>query len=123
MEFAFRPGFLNSRKTGNLSFFRFVLIFCCMKFHPHPMKSHSILLRVSMPYRCLMSAVSLASLFAAGNALAYKVERVCETTEATNKKPSVSVCKTVLVKPSPAAAKDDKKEPPKAEKPAAAGHH
>ena len=87
------------------------------------MKPHAILPRASMPYRCLMSAVSLASLFAAGNALAYKVERVCKTTEATNKKPSVNVCKTVLVKASPTAAKDEKKEPPKAEKPAAAGHH
>lgn len=72
---------------------------------------------------CNVAAVSLLCLFPAGNALAYKVERVCEKTEATNKKPAVNICKTVLVKASPAATKDDKKEAPKAEKPAAAGHH
>lgn len=58
---------------------------------------------------------------AADNALAYKVERVCEMTEATGKKPAMKVCKTLLVKPGAdgqAAKKEEKKE----EKPAA-GHH
>ena len=87
------------------------------------MKPHAILPRASMPYRCLMSAVSLASLFAAGNALAYKVERVCEMTEATSKKPATKVCKTLLVKAGPAQSKEDQKEVPKAEKQAAAAHH
>ena len=54
-------------------------------------------------------------------AWAYKVERVCETTEATGKKPATKVCKTLLVKPG-ADNKDAKKEEKKEEKPAA-GHH
>jgi hypothetical protein len=58
---------------------------------------------------------------ASDNALAYKVERVCEMTEPTNKKPAMKVCKTLLVKPGSegkAAQKEEKKE----EKPAPAHH-
>ncbi|MFM6993076.1 MAG: hypothetical protein ACKOWD_17775 [Rhodoferax sp.] len=55
------------------------------------------------------------------NAWAYKVERVCEMTEPTAKKPATKVCKTLLVKPG-AEAKADKKEEKKEEKPAPAHH-
>ena len=89
----------------------------------HRMKSHSIPPRSSMAHLCWVLAVSLLSLCAAGNALAYKVERVCEMTEATSKKPATKVCKTLLVKAGPAQSKEDQKEVPKAEKPAAAAHH
>ncbi len=58
---------------------------------------------------------------AGGNALAYKVERVCETSEPTGKKPATKTCKTLLVK-AEGAAKDEKKEAKKEEKPAP-GHH
>jgi len=68
------------------------------------------------------AAVVLACLGAAGDALAYKVERICEMTEATNKKPAVKVCKTLLVQASPGAAKDDKKAAPGSEKSGAASH-
>lgn len=68
------------------------------------------------------AAVVLACLGAAGDALAYKVERICEMTEATNKKPAVKVCKTLLVQASPGAVKDEKKEAPPAQKPGAAVH-
>ena len=64
----------------------------------------------------------LACLGAAGDALAYKVERVCAMTEATNKKPAVKVCKTLLVQARPGAAKDDKKAAPGAEKSGVASH-
>ena len=63
----------------------------------------------------------LVGLFTSANALAYKVERVCEMKEPTAKKPATKVCKTVLVKPG-AEGKADKKEEKKEEKPAA-GHH
>jgi len=62
-----------------------------------------------------------AALHASDHALAYKVERVCEMTEPTGKKPAMKVCKTLLVKPGAdgqAAKKEEKKE----EKPAAAHH-
>ena len=65
--------------------------------------------------------VFLAGLAAAGNALAYKVERICETSEPTVKKPATKTCKTVLVR-AEGAAKDEKKEAKKEEKPAG-GHH
>jgi hypothetical protein len=63
----------------------------------------------------------LFCLTAGGNALAYKVERVCETSEPTVKKPATKTCKTLLVRPD-GAGKDQKKEAKKEEKPAA-GHH
>ena len=62
----------------------------------------------------------LVCLASGGNALAYKVERVCETSEPTVKKPATKTCKTVLVR-ADGAGKDVKKEEKK-EKPAA-GHH
>ncbi len=52
---------------------------------------------------------------------AYKVERVCEMTEATQSKPAKKVCKTLLVKPK-AEVPADKKEEKKEEKPAAGKH-
>ena len=52
---------------------------------------------------------------------AYKVERVCEMTEATQSKPAKKVCKTLLVRPK-AEGQADKKEEKKEEKPAG-GHH
>ncbi|MEI7514303.1 MAG: hypothetical protein WCK81_02855 [Betaproteobacteria bacterium] len=52
---------------------------------------------------------------------AYKVERVCEMSEATLNKPAKKVCKTLLVKPK-AEGEADKKDEKKEEKPAA-GHH
>ena len=61
------------------------------------------------------------SALAGVNAWAYKVERVCEQTEATSKKPSMKVCKTLLVKAG-AEGKADKKEETKEEKPAPAHH-
>ena len=61
--------------------------------------------------------ICFVPLFTATDALAYKVERVCEMTEPTAKKPATKVCKTLLVKPG-AEKKAEKKE----EKPAA-GHH
>lgn len=71
--------------------------------------------------RCASIAAACLLLGLAGDdALAYKVERVCEMTEPTAKKPATKVCKTLLVKPAPAEAKDDKKEAKKDEKPAAA---
>jgi hypothetical protein len=86
------------------------------------MKSHATVPH-AFAFRLWMgAAVVLACLGAAGDALAYKVERVCAMTEATNKKPAVKVCKTLLVKASPAAAKDDKKAAPGAEKSGAASH-
>jgi hypothetical protein len=63
----------------------------------------------------------LVCLASGGNALAYKVERVCETSEPTVKKPATKTCKTVLVR-ADGAGKDVKKEEKKEEKPAA-GHH
>jgi len=63
----------------------------------------------------------LVCLAAGGNALAYKVERICETTEPTGKKPATKTCKTVLVR-ADGAGKDVKKEAKKEEKPAG-GHH
>lgn len=64
----------------------------------------------------------LICLAAGSNALAYKVERVCETSEPTVKKPATKTCKTVLVKGEAGAGKDDKKEAKKEEKPAPAHH-
>ena len=55
------------------------------------------------------------------SAWAYKVERVCEMTEPTAKKPATKVCKTLLVKAG-AEGKADKKEEKKEEKPAPAHH-
>ena len=66
-------------------------------------------------------SVCFATLFAATSAMAYKVERVCEMTEPTAKKPATKVCKTLLVKPG-AEGKADKKEEKKEEKPAPAHH-
>ncbi len=66
------------------------------------------------------SLVFLVCLAAGGNALAYKVERVCETSEPTVKKPATKTCKTVLVR-AEGAGKDEKKEAKKEEKPAG-GH-
>lgn len=68
-----------------------------------------------------MVLVFLIGAAAGGNALAYKVERICEMSEPTGKKPATKTCKTVLVRPE-GAAKDEKKEAKKEEKPAA-GHH
>ena len=70
----------------------------------------------------VVAGTLLFGLTAVGDALAYKVERVCEMTESTSKKPATKVCKTLLVKPAPAEAKDDKKDAKKEEKPAAAHH-
>lgn len=67
---------------------------------------------------CMGFVTTLASF----NVLAYKVERVCEMTEPTAKKPATKVCKTLLVKAAAPEAKDDKKEAKKEEKPAAAHH-
>ena len=64
--------------------------------------------------------LGLAALLTGGNALAYKVERICETSEPTGKKPATKTCKTVLVK-AEGAGKDEKKEAKKVEKPAG-GH-
>jgi len=76
----------------------------------------------SAPLHWHSALVFLLGLAAGSNALAYKVERVCETTEATGKKPATKTCKTRLVKAEAGAGKDDKKEAKKEEKPAA-GHH
>jgi hypothetical protein len=65
--------------------------------------------------------VCFACLLAGGNALAYKVERVCETSEATGKKSATKSCKTLLVR-AEGAGKADKKEEKKEAKPAAGGH-
>jgi len=65
--------------------------------------------------------VFIVCVAAGGNALAYKVERICETSEPTGKKQAIKTCKTVLVK-AEGAGKDEKKEAKKEEKPAA-GHH
>lgn len=62
----------------------------------------------------------LLGLGAGGNALAYKVERVCEMSEPTGKKPATKTCKTVLVR-AEGAGKDEKKEAKKEAKPAG-GH-
>ncbi len=67
-------------------------------------------------------AILFASLVAGESALAYKVERVCETSEPTGKKPATKTCKTLLVKGEAGAGKDEKKEAKKEEKPAAAHH-
>ena len=64
--------------------------------------------------------VFLLGVAAGGNALAYKVERICEMSEPTGKKPATKTCKTVLVK-AEGAAKDEKKEAKKEQKPAG-GH-
>ena len=66
--------------------------------------------------------VFLFGLAVSGNAIAYKVERVCEMTEPTGKKPATKVCKTLLVRTDAGAGKEEKKEAKKEEKPAA-GHH
>ena len=72
--------------------------------------------------RCLPGMIlGLAALLTGSNALAYKVERICETSEPTSKKAAVKTCKTVLVKPE-GAGKDEKKEAKKEEKPAAGKH-
>jgi hypothetical protein len=66
-----------------------------------------------------------ACLAIGGNALAYKVERVCETSEATGKKSSTKSCKTLLVKAEGAGnggKKGDTKDEKKEAKPAAGGH-
>jgi hypothetical protein len=67
-----------------------------------------------------MALLFLLGVAAGGNALAYKVERICETSEPTGKKPATKTCKTVLVK-AEGAGKDEKKEAKKVEKPAG-GH-
>ena len=67
-----------------------------------------------------MVLVFLLGAAAGGNALAYKVERICEMSEPTSKKPATKTCKTVLVK-AEGAAKDEKKEAKKEQKPAG-GH-
>jgi hypothetical protein len=64
--------------------------------------------------------VLLVCIAAGGNALAYKVERICEMSEPTGKKPATKTCKTVLVK-AEGAGKDEKKEAKKEVKPAG-GH-
>ncbi len=84
------------------------------------MQSHAIFTPTRMTQLSMVTVVSLLCLCPAGNALAYKVERVCEMTEPTNKKPATKVCKTLLVKASPAPSKDGQKETPKEEKPASA---
>ena len=84
------------------------------------MQSHAIFTPTRMTQLGMVTVVSLLCLCAAGNALAYKVERVCEMTEPTSKKPATKVCKTRLVKGSPAPSKDGQKEASKEEKPAAA---
>jgi len=66
--------------------------------------------------------ILLLGLAVSGNAIAYKVERVCEMTEPTSKKPATKVCKTLLVRTEAGAGKDEKKEAKKEEKPAG-GHH
>lgn len=75
---------------------------------------------LAAPQWSIVLVVSLC-LAAAGDALAYKVERVCETSEPTGKKPATKTCKTLLVK-AEGAGKDDKKEAKKEEKPAPAHH-
>lgn len=70
----------------------------------------------SRPCSSLAACALLFGLAATGNALAYKVERVCEMTESTSKKPATKVCKTLLVKPAPADGKDAKKDAKKEEK-------
>ena len=67
-----------------------------------------------------MALLFLLGVAAGGNALAYKVERICETSEPTGKKPATKTCKTVLVK-AEGAGTDEKKEAKKVEKPAG-GH-
>ena len=67
-----------------------------------------------------MALLFLLGLAAGGNALAYKVERVCEMSEPTGKKPATKTCKTVLVR-AEGAGKDEKKEAKKEAKPAG-GH-
>jgi hypothetical protein len=69
----------------------------------------------------LSLCVCFATLLTATNASAYKVERVCEMSEPTAKKPATKVCKTLLVK-SGAEGKAEKKEEKKEEKPAPAHH-
>ncbi len=76
----------------------------------------------SRPLVGLLSlGVGLVVMLTGTHALAYKVERVCETTEPTGKKPAMKICKTLLVKPG-AEGKADKKEEKKEEKPAPAHH-
>lgn len=79
---------------------------------------------VKTPSRWFVLGAFAFAFLGPSEAWAYKVERVCEMTEPTSKKPSVKVCKTLLVKPAPASkdGKDDKKDAKKEEKPAA-GHH
>jgi hypothetical protein len=86
------------------------------------MKSHPTIPHAFVSRLWMGAAVVLACLGAAGDALAYKVERVCAMTEATNKKPAVNVCKTLLVQARPGAVKDEKKEAPPAQQPGAAVH-
>ena len=86
---------------------------------PMHAKPISHFFRPSAGWVALCCAIFCAT--AASSAWAYKVERVCEMTEPTLKKPSIKVCKTLLVKTG-ADGKPVKKEEKKEEKPAA-GHH
>lgn len=86
------------------------------------MISKTLFARPAAP-RCWASGlVFLLGLAVGTSALAYKVERVCETSEPTVKKPATKTCKTLLVKAEPGAGKEEKKEAKKEEKPAAAHH-
>lgn len=77
---------------------------------------------LAAPRHWSSSLILLLGLAVSGNAIAYKVERVCEMTEATGKKPATKVCKTLLVRSDAGAGKEEKKEAKKEEKPAG-GHH
>jgi hypothetical protein len=63
----------------------------------------------------------LLALVLAQPALAYKTERVCETTEPSLKAPAKKVCKTLLVMTDAQKAATGKKEEKKEEK--KGGHH
>jgi len=87
----------------------------------------AILTRLAMSHlvSSLMSqrlALGLAALVLAAPAMAYKTERVCETTPPTLKAPAREICKTMLVMTEAQKAatgkKDEKKEEKKPE-----GHH
>ncbi len=88
----------------------------------HPMISKKHFLGLAAARAWSRGLALLVCLAAGGNALAYKVERVCEMSEPTVKKPATKTCKTLLVKADGAAGKDDKKEAKKEEKPAPAHH-
>jgi hypothetical protein len=72
-----------------------------------------------MSLRFAVLAAFLGSSVMAGNAWAYKVEKICENIPATSKEPAHKKCRVVKVKegsaPAKADAKGDGKSDPKAD--------